>query len=53
MTYVNALEERRVFDVLRARLVRAGLSYRALFWATVVIGFAGGVIDGGLFTALT
>ncbi len=39
MTYVNALEERRVFDVLRARLVRAGLSYRALFWATGGLAF--------------
>src|SRR5215216_1058690 len=34
MTYVNALEERLVFDALRAWLVRAGLGYRALFWAT-------------------
>src|ERR1700746_2859024 len=32
MTYVNALEERRVFDMLRVWLVRAGLGYRELFW---------------------
>src|SRR5262249_40387035 len=37
MTYVNALEERRVFDALRARLVRAGLSYRAPFSAAGVL----------------
>ena len=31
MTYVNALEERRVFAALRAWLVRSGFSYRKLF----------------------
>ena len=52
MTYVNALEERRVFDVLRARLVRAGLSYRALFWATGGLAFAISPFADNLTTAL-
>ncbi|HKS88938.1 MAG TPA: sodium:proton antiporter NhaD, partial [Stellaceae bacterium] len=52
MTYVNALEERRVFDVLRARLVRAGLSYRALFWVTGALAFALSPIADNLTTAL-
>jgi Na+/H+ antiporter NhaD/arsenite permease-like protein len=39
ITYVNTLEERRVFDVLRARLVARGLSYRQLFWLTGILGF--------------
>jgi Na+/H+ antiporter NhaD/arsenite permease-like protein len=52
MTYVNALEERGVFDVLRARLVRAGLSYRALFWATGGLAFAISPFADNLTTAL-
>src|SRR5438045_2228712 len=52
MTYVNALEERRVFDVLRAALVRAGLSYRALFWATGGLAFAISPVADNLTTAL-
>jgi Na+/H+ antiporter NhaD/arsenite permease-like protein len=39
ITYVNSLQERRVFDVLRARLVGLGLSYRKLFWLTGWIAF--------------
>jgi len=52
MTYVNALEERRVFDVLRARLVQAGLSYRALFWATGGLAFVISPFADNLTTAL-
>src|SRR5262249_6271013 len=39
MTYVNALEERRVFDALRSWLVRSGFSYRAMFWLTGTLAF--------------
>jgi Na+/H+ antiporter NhaD/arsenite permease-like protein len=52
MTYVNALEERRVFEVLRASLVRAGLSYRALFWATGCLAFVISPFADNLTTAL-
>jgi Na+/H+ antiporter NhaD/arsenite permease-like protein len=52
MTYVNALEERRVFEVLRAALVRAGFSYRALFWATGVLAFLISPVADNLTTAL-
>ncbi len=34
MTYINAMEERLVFEALRAWLVRKGFSYRQLFWIT-------------------
>ncbi len=34
ITYVNTLEERRVFEVLRSKLTSRGLSYRQLFWLT-------------------
>ncbi len=52
MTYVNALEERRVFEVLRAALVRAGLGYRALFWATGGLAFVISPVADNLTTAL-
>ncbi len=52
MTYVNALEERRVFDVLRAALVRSGLGYRALFWVTGVLAFVISPVADNLTTAL-
>ena len=52
ITYVNIMEERRVFDALRAKLVGMGLSYRKLFWLTGVLAFfLSGVLDN-LTTAL-
>jgi NhaD family Na+/H+ antiporter len=52
ITYVNTLEERRVFEVLRAKLTARGLSYRQLFWITGVVSFfLSGVLDN-LTTAL-
>ena len=52
ITYVNTLEERRVFDVLRVKLIERGLSYRQLFWVTGVFAFfLSGVLDN-LTTAL-
>ncbi|MBI2720097.1 MAG: sodium:proton antiporter NhaD [Rhizobiales bacterium] len=52
ITYVNVLEERRVFDVLRAKLVSGGLSYRQLFWLTGTLAFLlSGLLDN-LTTAL-
>jgi Na+/H+ antiporter NhaD/arsenite permease-like protein len=52
ITYVNTLEERRVFDVLRVKLIERGLSYRQLFWLTGVFAFfLSGVLDN-LTTAL-
>ncbi|WP_303977206.1 sodium:proton antiporter NhaD [Dongia mobilis] len=52
ITYVNTLEERRVFDVLRAKLVSLGLSYRALFWLTGGIAFPLSAVLDNLTTAL-
>jgi Na+/H+ antiporter NhaD/arsenite permease-like protein len=52
ITYVNTLEERRAFDVLRAKLVGLGLSYRQLFLLTGILSFfLSGVLDN-LTTAL-
>jgi Na+/H+ antiporter NhaD/arsenite permease-like protein len=52
ITYVNTLEERRIFDVLRAKLVGLGLSYRALFWLTGGIAFPLSAILDNLTTSL-
>ncbi len=52
ITYVNTLEERRVFDVLRVKLTTRGFSYRQLFWLTGIAAFfLSGVLDN-LTTAL-
>jgi len=52
ITYVNTLEERRVFDFLRARLVNLGLTYRSLFWVTGAIAFFLSPVLDNLTTAL-
>lgn len=52
ITYVNTLEERRLFDVLRVRLVAMGLSFRQLFWLTGVIAFFLSSVLDNLTTAL-
>jgi Na+/H+ antiporter NhaD/arsenite permease-like protein len=39
ITYVNTLEERRVFEALRTRLVSFRLGYRSLFWITGIAAF--------------
>lgn len=52
MTYVNALDERRVFAALRARLIAAGLGYRTLFWTTGALAFALSPVADNLTTAL-
>lgn len=52
MTYVNALEERRVFDAMRSWLVRRGLGYRRLFWATGALAFVISPFADNLTTAL-
>ncbi|MFO1034133.1 MAG: sodium:proton antiporter NhaD [Hyphomicrobiales bacterium] len=52
ITYVNTLEERRVFEAMRARLSSRGLSYRSLFWLTGILAFClSGILDN-LTTAL-
>jgi len=52
MTYINVLEERRLFDVLRARLQGLGFSYRALFWLTGGLAFLLSPVADNLTTAL-
>ncbi len=52
MTYINALEERRLFDALRAWMVRKGFSYRTLFWLTGLLAFFISPVADNLTTAL-
>ena len=52
MTYINALEERQVFEALRTWLIRKGLSYRALFWVTGLLAFCISPVADNLTTAL-
>ena len=52
MTYINTLDERGVFDVLRVRLVSQGYSLRQIFWITGAISFVMSPIADNLTTAL-
>ena len=52
MTYVNSMNERGVFDALRAWLIRHNFSYRQLFWITGALSFCLSPIIDNLTTAL-
>ena len=52
MTYINSMEERRVFDALRDRLVSSGFGFRSLFWITGILAFFISPIADNLTTAL-
>jgi len=52
MTYINAMEERLVFEALRTWLTRKGFSYRKLFWFTGGLAFMLSPIADNLTTAL-
>lgn len=52
MTYINAMEERQVFDALRSWLIRKGFGFRQLFWFTGVLAFFISPVADNLTTAL-
>ncbi|MBF0142333.1 MAG: sodium:proton antiporter NhaD [Magnetococcales bacterium] len=52
MTYINAMEERNVFEALRSRLIKAGFGYRSLFWITGLLAFFISPVADNLTTAL-
>ncbi len=52
MTYINTMEERGVFNLLRVKLVSQGYSLRKIFWITGVISFFMSPIADNLTTAL-
>lgn len=52
MTYINALEERNVFQSLRAHLVSRDYSLKAIFWITGGLSFCISPVADNLTTAL-
>ncbi len=52
MTYINAMDERGIFDVLRAWLVNRGFSFKSIYWITGVLAFVISPIADNLTTAL-
>jgi len=52
MTYINAMEERNVFQSLRIWLVCRGFSLRTIFWLTGALAFFISPIADNLTTAL-
>src|SRR5690606_11348648 len=52
MTYINAMEERNLFDALRAWMIRKGFNYKTLFWLTGWLAFFISPVADNLTTAL-
>ena len=52
MTYINTLDDRNVFQVLRANLLKKGFGFRKLFWATGGITFLLSPLADNLTSAL-
>jgi len=52
MTFINTMEERGIFEVLRAWLVNQGFSLKQVFWITGGIAFLMSPIADNLATAL-
>ncbi len=52
MTYINTMDERGVFDVLRSWLLKQQFSLRKLFWVTGGLAFVMSPVADNLTTAL-
>jgi Na+/H+ antiporter NhaD/arsenite permease-like protein len=52
ITYVNAMEDRQVFEAVRAWLVSKGLGYRGLFWITGILAFFISAVSNNMTTAM-
>lgn len=52
MTYINAMEERKLFDALQAWMVGKGFGFKKLFWLTGFLAFVISPIADNLTTAL-
>ncbi|MGZ9109327.1 MAG: sodium:proton antiporter NhaD [Micavibrio sp.] len=52
MTYISTLQERRVFDTMRSKMVAAGMSMRQIFWATGIAAFFLSPVADNMTTAL-
>ncbi|RJX66566.1 sodium:proton antiporter [Vibrio sinensis] len=52
MTYISAMEERRLFDALQTWMIGKGFNFKALFWLTGILSFFISPIADNLTTAL-
>jgi NhaD family Na+/H+ antiporter len=52
MTYINAMDERNVFEALRSWLIQKGFGFRKLFWITGTLAFFISPVADNLTTAL-
>lgn len=52
MTYINTLQERLVFDSLKAWLIKKGFGFKTLFWITGIITFFLSAVADNLTSAL-
>ena len=52
MTYINAMDERNVFQALRSWLVSRGFTLRVVFWVTGALAFVISPLADNLTTAL-
>ena len=52
MTYINAMDERKVFQALRSWLVSRGFTLRTVFWVTGALSFVISPLADNLTTAL-
>ncbi|NQV70869.1 MAG: sodium:proton antiporter NhaD [Pseudohongiella sp.] len=52
MTYINTMEERGIFNLLRVKLVSQGFTFRQIFWITGLLAFFISPIADNLTTAL-
>lgn len=52
MTYISAMEERRLFDALQSWMVSKGFNLHTLFWLTGILSFFISPIADNLTTAL-
>jgi len=52
MTYIEALLERGVFDVMKSRLMKKQMSYKKLLWTTGILTFFISAVADNLTTAL-
>jgi len=52
MTYINTMQERNIFEALRAWLISAGFTYRSIFWITGLLAFFISPLADNLTTSL-
>ncbi len=52
MTFINTMEERGIFNLLRVKLVSSGFSFRKIFWITGLLAFFMSPVADNLTTAL-